>query len=60
MTNELFLWKKFVADESLASVRYVWQRHDLENMNKRLKANKEAHGAFESERPGYCGAQDTF
>ena len=35
MTNELFLWKKFVADESSAGVRCVWQRHDLENMNKR-------------------------
>src|SRR5437773_7746831 len=23
-------------------------------------AEKEAHGEFESEHPGYCGAQDTF
>src|SRR5262245_14449872 len=26
----------------------------------KAKAEKEAHGEFESEQPGYCGAQDTF
>jgi hypothetical protein len=25
-----------------------------------LEQDKEAHGEFESECPGYCGAQDTF
>jgi hypothetical protein len=27
---------------------------------ERAKVDKEAHGEFESECPGYCGAQDTF
>jgi transposase InsO family protein len=27
---------------------------------ERAKQDKEAHGKFESECPGYCGAQDTF
>jgi transposase InsO family protein len=27
---------------------------------ERAKLDKEAHGEFESECPGYCGAQDTF
>ena len=27
---------------------------------EKAKAEKEAHGEFESEHPGYCGAQDAF
>jgi transposase InsO family protein len=70
---------------SAAGVRCVWERHELENLNKRRRAleakvaqeshllteaqlaalekakvETEAHGEFESECPGYCGAQDTF
>src|SRR3989441_13145725 len=30
------------------------------NALEKSKTEKEAHGEFESEHPGYCGAQDTF
>jgi hypothetical protein len=70
---------------SAAGVRCVWERNNLENLPKRLRAlearvaresqilteaqlaalekakvDKEAPGEFESECPGYCGAQATF
>jgi transposase InsO family protein len=60
---------------SAAGVRCVWKRQGLEAKVAReshilteaqlaalekAKVEKEAHGEFESECPGYCGAQDTF
>jgi transposase InsO family protein len=65
IANEL---RKLGHSISPAGVRGVWLRHEdgliltesqLAALEK-AKAEKEAHGEFESECPGYCGAQDTF
>ena len=42
-----------------AQERLVLSESQLAALEK-AKADKEAHGEFESECPGYCGAQDTF
>ena len=42
-----------------AQERLILTESQLAALEK-AKADKEAHGEFESECPGYCGAQDTF
>ena len=39
--------------------RLIFHRGAVAALEK-AEADKEAHGEFESECPGYCGAQDTF
>jgi transposase InsO family protein len=43
----------------MAQERFILTESQLAALEK-AKADKEAHGEFESECPGYCGAQDTF
>jgi hypothetical protein len=45
---------------SSAGVRYVWLRHDPASAQEKAKTKKEAHGAFDSEHPGYCGARTRY
>jgi transposase InsO family protein len=46
-------------EAKMAEERFILTESQLAALEK-AKADKQAHGAFESECPGYCGAQDTF
>ena len=54
MNKRLYVWAVSAAQEGL-----VFTEDQLAALEL-AKAEKKAHGAFESGHPGYCGSQDTF
>src|SRR3712207_9465279 len=50
----------FFFNDTATTEIYTLSLHDALPISRKARTEKEAHGEFESECPGYCGAQDTF